>query len=148
MSTLIRSCIQFLEETNDTHKAYFTFDADESGEYGVIKANKEGLRLYAAELLKKSLALEEIQDGKPIVIEQHVWLVSDAGYDLINEIIPQYRSREEILEVKSDGNPTPDKLHPGVTHQQTAKGCLASTWLWAGIILVSLIIVTAFRLFY
>src|ERR1700743_183004 len=61
MPSDLESSIRFLEETNDPTEAFFTYTVDETGEFGLIKANKEGLRLYAAELLRKSQALEQEQ---------------------------------------------------------------------------------------
>src|SRR5258708_35486624 len=93
----LESSISFLEETNNPANAYFSFTADNAGEYGIIKANKEGLRLYAAEMLKKSMELEQKQDGQPLFFGHLQWVVSDAGYDLIAGVIPQYQARTEIL---------------------------------------------------
>ena len=58
MSNSIQSVITFLEETNDPRVAYFSYSVDDTGDYGAIRANKEGLRLYAMELLKKSMEME------------------------------------------------------------------------------------------
>lgn len=100
MPSPIESYIRFLEETSDKQSAYFSFTVDRTGEQGVIKANKEGLRLYAAELLRKSLEMEEKQDGEPLHFDHPDWLISDAGYDLITGIIPRYTERNEILREK------------------------------------------------
>jgi len=89
----LESSISFLESTNDPANAYFSFTVDETGEYGLIRANKEGLRLYAAELLKKSIELEQRQDGQPLFFGHLEWVVSDAGYDLIAGIAPLYQER-------------------------------------------------------
>jgi hypothetical protein len=53
MSSDLETSIRQIEETNDPENAYFSYSVDDSGEFGVIKANKEGLRLYAADLLKR-----------------------------------------------------------------------------------------------
>ena len=103
MLSPIESYIRFLEETNDKESAYFSFTVDDTGEQGVIKANKEGLRLYAAQLLRKSVEMEEKQDGEPIHLEHPDWLISDAGYDLITGILPRYTNRTEILREKNQG---------------------------------------------
>lgn len=87
METSIESLISFLEETNDPATAYFSFDVDDTGEYGVIKANQQGLRLYAAEMLKKSIQLQQ-PDGYPLFFEQKDWMVSD---DLIRCVIPHHQ---------------------------------------------------------
>jgi hypothetical protein len=101
MLSPIESYIRFLEETNDKQSAYFSFTVDKTGEQGVIKANKEGLRLYAAELLRKSLEMEKTQDGEPLYFDHPDWLISDAGYDLITGIVPRYTERNEILREKN-----------------------------------------------
>jgi hypothetical protein len=93
----ITSIIDSLEHANDPDVAYFSFTTDESGEHGAIRANKEGLRRYALELLKKSMELEEKHDGKKLCFPPYEWLISDAGYDLIRSVRPEYKSRSEIL---------------------------------------------------
>lgn len=93
----IASIIESLEKTNDPAIAYFSFTADDSGEQGAIRANKEGLRRYALELLKKSLELEERRDGRNLCFPPYEWMISDSGYDLIRAVIPEYKSRTEIL---------------------------------------------------
>jgi hypothetical protein len=107
MPSDLESCICFLEETNNLANAYFSFSVDSTGEYGIIKANKEGLRLYAAEILKKSLLLENCQDGKPLYFGDLQWVVSDAGYDVVAGIQPEYLTRPEILSTKDTGLPDP-----------------------------------------
>ncbi|HMH24260.1 MAG TPA: hypothetical protein VK563_20905 [Puia sp.] len=134
MPSDLKSSICYLEETNDPASAYFCFAVDSTGEYGIIKANKEGLRLYAAEILKKSLLLEDLKDGEPIFFGDLEWVVSDAGYDVVAGIQPQYLTRSEILGVDVKGEePEPVTLHE---HQEqaadtaakkspaTGKGCL------------------------
>jgi hypothetical protein len=96
MSPDLQTCIGFLEQNNDPRVAYFSFGVDPTGEWGVIKANKEGLRLYAAEILKRSLELEEKKNGQLIPFGPLEWLVSEAGYDLIQGVMPEYQSREEL----------------------------------------------------
>ena len=98
MSADLDSSIRYLEETNDASAAFFAYTVDDTGEYGLIKANKEGLRLYAAELLKQSLHLEEApEDNQPLFFAPTPWRCSD-GYDLIAGILPQYHRRDEISE--------------------------------------------------
>src|SRR5690242_10144567 len=92
----ITSIIESLDQANDPAVAYFSFTTDESGEQGAIRANKEGLRRYALELLKKSVELEEKHDGNKLCFPPYEWLVSDAGYDLIRSVRPEYVSRTEI----------------------------------------------------
>lgn len=93
----ITSLLSVLEETNDPAIAYFSFTADDKGECGVINANKEGLRLYALDLLKKSVEMENRQDGNRLSFKPQEWLISDAGYDLIRAVQPEYKSRQAIL---------------------------------------------------
>jgi len=135
MPSDLNSSICFLEETNDPAQAYFSFAVDSTGEYGIIKANKEGLRLYAAEILKKSLQLESKQDGEPLFFGDLEWVVSDAGYDVVAGIQPQYQTRSEILgEQTADHQPEPAPLHEHHAPATNAaaekspasgKGCLA-----------------------
>lgn len=98
MPSDLESSIQYLEETNDPAAAFFSYTVDSTGEFGLIKANKEGLRLYAAEILKKSQLLE---DGKaeeqPLFFPPRQWMFSETGYDLIAGVLPQYHPRHEIL---------------------------------------------------
>jgi hypothetical protein len=93
----ITSLLSVLEETNDPAIAYFSFTADDKGEYGVINANKEGLRLYAMDLLRKSVEMENRQDGNKLTFKPQEWLISDAGYDLIRAVQPEYKTRHAIL---------------------------------------------------
>ena len=93
----LESSIRFLEETNDPENAFFSYTVDPTGEFGLIKANKEGLRLYAAELLKKSRSLEETQEDQPLFFNPTPWIYSEAGYDLIAGVLPQRRNRQAIL---------------------------------------------------
>ena len=87
-----------IEETNNPENAYFSYSVDDSGEFGVIKANKEGLRLYAADLLKKSLAMEgETREKEPLFFSPKDWMYSETGYNLIAGVLPQYESRRQIL---------------------------------------------------
>ena len=93
----VTSIIDCLEKTNDPAVAYFSYTTDDSGEYGAIRANKEGLRRYALELLKKSVEMEERRDGTNLCFPSYEWLISDVGYDLIRSVKPEYASRTEIL---------------------------------------------------
>jgi len=98
MSSDLESSIRWIEETNDPDNAYFSYSVDDTGEYGLIKANKEGLRLYAADLLKKSLLMEEEnQEPKTLFFSPKDWMYSDTGYNLIAGVLPQYQSRKNIL---------------------------------------------------
>ena len=104
MPSDLESSIRFLEETNDPTEAYFSYTVDDTGEFGLIKANKEGLRLYAAELLRKSQTLEEDKpEGTPLFFPRSPWRCSETGYDLIAGVLPQYNGRREIL----GGSPIP-----------------------------------------
>ena len=91
--------IRFLEETNDPAAAFFSYTVDDTGEFGLIKANKEGLRLYAAEILRKSQQLDN--EGKdpeePLLFPPTQWMFSETGYDLIAGVLPRRESRREIL---------------------------------------------------
>ena len=94
----LESSIHYLEETNDPADAFFTYTVDDTGEYGLIKANKEGLRLYAAEILKKSRELEETEQvERPLFFSPRQWMYSETGYDLIAGVLPQFCSRRQIL---------------------------------------------------
>jgi hypothetical protein len=97
MPSDLESSIRFLEETNDPTEAFFSYTVDDTGEFGLIKANKEGLRLYAAELLRKSQTLEQQNEEKPLFFPHNPWMYSETGYDLIAGVLPEYHSRREIL---------------------------------------------------
>ena len=94
----LESSIHYLEESNDPADAFFSYTVDDTGEYGLIKANKEGLRLYAAEILKKSKELEGAEHAeRPLFFSPSQWMFSETGYDLIAGVLPQYCSRREML---------------------------------------------------
>jgi len=97
MTNSIESVIAFLEETNDPHVAFFSYTTDEAGEAGAISANKEGLRLYALELLKKSLEMEKAPAQHSLMLCPREWMVSETGYQLISCVRPQYYPREVIM---------------------------------------------------
>jgi hypothetical protein len=98
MSSDLETSIRQIEETNDPENAYFSYSVDDSGEFGVIKANKEGLRLYAADLLKKSMEMEEeAPTTQPLFFSAKDWIYSETGYNLIAGILPRYESREQII---------------------------------------------------
>ncbi|MFT3823457.1 MAG: hypothetical protein QM731_06030 [Chitinophagaceae bacterium] len=98
MNMNVNDCIAFLEQSNDPVTAYFSYDVDEMGERGIIRANKEGLRLYAMELLKMSVGMEAASLSQPICFDHFPWLISDAGYDLIAAVQPEYSCRAEIVQ--------------------------------------------------
>jgi len=143
MSPDLESSIAFLESTNDPVNAYFSFTVDETGEYGIIKANKEGLRLYAAEMLKKSMELEQKQDGQPLLFGHLEWVVSDAGYDLIAGVIPQYEVRTEILAARSNGKAEPHAKDTvsAKKGQPPRSGCFSSIVMW---VILGLLLLAAY----
>jgi hypothetical protein len=141
----LESSIAFLESTNDPMNAFFSFTVDETGEYGIIKANKEGLRLYAAEMLKKSMELEQKQDGRPLFFGHLEWVVSDAGYDLIAGVVPQYQGRTEILASRIDVQAGPyDGLVSPEKNKPSRSGCFFSVMLW---VIGSVILLMAHKAF-
>ena len=98
MSSDLETSIRLIEETNNPDNAYFSYSVDDTGEYGLIKANKEGLRLYAADLLKQSLLMEaESPEIQPLLFAPKEWMFSDTGYNLIAGVLPQYQPRRDIL---------------------------------------------------
>jgi hypothetical protein len=105
MSSDLESSIRLIEETNNPDNAYFSYSVDDTGEYGLIKANKEGLRLYAADLLKQSLLMEaeaerhydQQPESHPLLFAPKEWMFSETGYNLIAGILPQYQPRRNIL---------------------------------------------------
>src|SRR5689334_17110334 len=97
MTPNLTELISVLEENCDPHVAYFSYGVDDRGERGVIRANKEGLRLYALDLLRKSLLMEERQDGKNLCFKHNEWMIDEAGYSLITGVKPEYETRESIL---------------------------------------------------
>ena len=129
-TTSISDLLKQLEATNDPSVAYFSYTADDKGERGVIHANKEGLRLYALDLLKKSVQMEALQDGKNLCFKDCEWLISDTGYNLISAVKPAYKNRDAILQELSGakesapGNITPD--------QSRTKGCLGTLLVLIG----------------
>ena len=140
MSPDLESSIAYLQSTNDPVNAYFSFTVDETGEYGIIKANKEGLRLYAAEMLKKSLELEKSQDGQPLFFGHLEWVISDSGYDLIAGIVPQYQTRTEILTGQKESMTAPQAEAPASSKKEQipSSGCFFTIMMWviAGLILL------------
>lgn len=99
MTNSLESLIAFLEETTDPRVAFFSYTSDESGESGAISANKEGLRLYAVELLKKSLEMERMSAQRSLLLCPKEWMVSETGYNLISCVRPLFGSRDKILSV-------------------------------------------------
>lgn len=97
MPSDLESTIRFLEETNDPATAFFSYTVDDTGEFGLIKANKEGLRLYAAELLRKSAQLEDAKPDQPMFFPPTQWMFSETGYDLIAGVLPRSQSRRELI---------------------------------------------------
>src|ERR1700743_1329441 len=99
MPSDLNASIRYLEETNDPAAAFFNYTVDDTGEFGLIKANKEGLRLYAAELLKTSVKIEETPEaeGHPVFFAPSTWRCN-GGYDFIAGILPEYHRRDEIAE--------------------------------------------------
>jgi hypothetical protein len=107
----LESSIRFLEENNDPTEAFFSYTVDDTGEYGLIKANKEGLRLYAADLLRQSQLLEQntTLPEEPVFFEPHPWVISETGYNLIAGILPLHRGRRDMVE----GWPPPNRPRSG-----------------------------------
>jgi hypothetical protein len=97
MPSDLESAIRFLEETNDPAAAFFSYTVDDTGEYGLIKANKEGLRLYAAEILRKSRELDEEDKDQPLFFPPAQWMISETGYDLVAGVLPSHLCRREIM---------------------------------------------------
>jgi hypothetical protein len=98
MSSDLESSIRSIEAANNPDNAFFSYSVDDTGEYGLIKANKEGLRLYAVDLLKKSLVMEdEKEQTDPLFFAPREWIYSDTGYNLIAGVLPQYQPRRDIL---------------------------------------------------
>jgi len=122
ISNPMRSVIDCLESVSDPAVAYFSFETDDTGEYGAIRANKEGLRRYALELLKKSVEMEEKRDGQVLCFQPYEWLVSDAGYDLIRCVKPEYASRTEILA----SNASRMSVMPGGATNSKQQGCFTA----------------------
>lgn len=138
MPSQIETCIGVLTDSCDANSAYFSFTTDNTGEHGVIKANKEGLRLYAAELLRKSLEMEKAPaSGEVLFFEEFEWLVDDAGYNLIWGVEPTTQTREQIRAAEDAA------LAPATANIPTLKARSISGWLPSLIILSGgLVIVT------
>ena len=139
MPSQIETCVGILNESSDTNSAYFSFTTDNTGEHGVIKANKDGLRLYALELLKKSIEMENDPSSKEVLFfDDYDWLVDDAGYNLIWGVNPTQGTRTEIC--SGDGQNLNNKTAEISEAANTGRG---SVWLPSLIILSGgLIIVT------
>jgi hypothetical protein len=139
MPSQIETCVGILNESSDTNSAYFSFTTDNTGEHGVIKANKDGLRLYALELLKKSLVMENDPSSKEVLFfDDYDWLVDDAGYNLIWGVDPTQGTRHEIC--AGEGQDWNNKTSELSEAANTNRG---SVWLPSLIILSGgLIIVT------
>lgn len=114
MNMNVHTCIAFLEQANDPAIAFFSFDTDADGERGIIRANKEGLRLYALELLKKSLEIEHNTPARSLSFDNYPWLVSDTGYDLIAAVQPEYGSRQEIMDDMDMADDTLPAMQTGI----------------------------------
>ncbi len=114
MNMNVHTCIAFLEQTNDPAIAFFSFDTDADGERGIIRANKEGLRLYALELLKKSLEIEHNTPARSLSFDNYPWLVSDTGYDLIAAVQPECGSRQEIMDDMNMADDTLSAMQTGI----------------------------------
>lgn len=113
MPSQLESSIQFLNETCDAQSAYFSFTTDDSGEHGIIKANKDGLRLYAMELLKKSLEMESAPEASEVLFfDEQEWLVDDAGYNLIWGVDPTSSTRSELLATNTIPEPAVHTIKP------------------------------------
>lgn len=123
ISTSISPLLVLLEQNSDPGVAYFSYGVDEHGERGIIRANKEGLRLYAIDLLRKSMQMEAIQDGKNICFQPYDWLVCEAGYNLISAVKPEYASRAEIIASQN----APATKQPG----KSSKGFFSWLLVWA-----------------
>ena len=138
----LESSIAYLEETNNAKDAYFSYTVDPSGENGVIKANKEGLRLYAAELLRRSMEMEARQDRAIHYFPPMEYMISDAGYELICGVLPQYQSRREIL---AGGEAEPGERGSTEAGDSSAKtGCSLSLLL---VVTLGLILLAAYKAF-
>jgi hypothetical protein len=97
MPSQLENCIGFLQESSDTGSAYFSFTRDDAGEHRVIKANKAGLRLYAMELLKKSLVLENHPErGDVLLFPDIPSIADDAGCNFIWGVQPMTPAGEAL----------------------------------------------------
>src|SRR5262249_41376194 len=128
-------------ETNDSRTAFFSYEADEGGECGVIRANKEGLRLYAAELLKKSLEMDRRIAPTHLHFGQQDWIMSDAGYDLITAVRPEYRTRYEILTSRKNSK---EQISLSKNPLAKNKGCMGVILLLVGSLLTLAAIIKCF----
>ena len=130
MSHNFTNLLSVLEEGCDPSVAYFSYSADERGDRGIIRANKEGLRMYALDLLKKSIQMEEKQDGKNLCFKQCDWIINEAGYNLISGVKPEYTTRETILANRyGNQEPVQEKM---TVNKSGNKGCLGTLVLLAG----------------
>ncbi|MDR3713762.1 MAG: hypothetical protein P4L51_13155 [Puia sp.] len=130
--------IEFLERS-DCSNAYFSYTTDPTGEFGMISANEEGLRLYAAELLRIARTMGRMTKTEPLYFNCREWMVSETGYDLIAGVSPQFHTRAEIL-AERQGAPAPSsdepKASPGKPGRVPVKGCFGTALLLAVISLI------------
>ncbi len=134
------TAIEILEQSNDPDIGYFCYTTDPAGERGMISANKEGLRLYATELLRIAELMETVKDGNPILFGPHEWMISPTGYDLISGVLPRYPERSGI--------PPEEAVVPGPvdgkSQDPAGKGCLLQV---LSLLLISLILFASVKAF-
>ncbi|NOQ75559.1 MAG: hypothetical protein GQ574_26350 [Crocinitomix sp.] len=81
--------IALLESSNSTEDAYLAIYADHDPYDGYAKANKEGLELFAAQLLKASIDCDkDLTDEKPNIIklEYEKWMAGELFIVAIEQV--------------------------------------------------------------
>ena len=95
----LEKIIKKIETENSTEKAFFGIHSLEAGDELFIRANKSGLELFAAELLKASKKAEEIieQTEQSIITfdPKEKWITGDIW---IAYIEPKSEDRIDIIE--------------------------------------------------
>ena len=91
--------IEKIENNNSKDKAFFGVHSMENGDEAYIKANKNGLELFAVELLKASLKSDEIiEDSEKSIITfdpKEKWIT---GNIWIGYIEPKIEDRIDVKE--------------------------------------------------
>ncbi len=111
----LRAVIQQLKETNLKENAYLGFFCNDDGsETCYMKANKEGLELYATKILEASLEMDRrmFSDKKKEVFNLPVkWFVNDSDFQFSFIELLQKTKTEIIDPIKEEHNQTwKDKL--------------------------------------
>jgi hypothetical protein len=98
MKEKLNEIIQLLEQNSSPSNAYIDIAVEDEDYPGIISGNPDGLRLLAAELLRRSI---EIEEGYLITadIPDAKWILND---DMPLSITGLKETREKIIENKQN----------------------------------------------